>query len=79
MPERPQNRALFEDGQEILLYKKGEPEMLEAHIIRLRSDPEFGQLIASNARKKVWCYHTVEKRAQQILNWIHNGVDPIYS
>ena len=79
VPERPQNRALFEDGQEILLYKKEEPEMLEAHIIRLQTDPEFGQLIASNARKKVWCYHTVEKRAQQILNWIHNGVDPIYS
>lgn len=78
IPDRPKNRALFEDGKEILLFPKNEPTLLARHIQRILREPEFGQRIADNARRKLIHFHTIEKRVQQILNWIENGETPRY-
>jgi len=76
IPDRPQNKALFEDGSEILLYPKNNPGRLADHIRRILSDPELGQRIALNARRKLRRFHTIEKRVQQILNWVETGDEP---
>ena len=73
---RPRTKALFEDGVEILLYSN--PTELAAQIQRVLSNPDFGQRIAENARRKLMCFHTIEKRVQQILNWVEAGELPTY-
>lgn len=79
IPDRPRNKTLFEDGKEILLYPGDDPSLLARHIQRILSEPEFGQQIAANARRKIKRFHTIEKRTSQILNWIENGSEPIYN
>ena len=76
VPNRPQNQALFVDGEEILLYST--PDELATQIERVLSDTEFAQQIAQNARKKVKAWHTTEKRVEQILHWIECGEVPTY-
>jgi len=78
VPDRPRNEALFKEGEEILLYRDNEPMQVVEHIQHILSDPSFGTRIAANARRKIKCFHTSEKRAQQILNWVENGVIPRY-
>lgn len=78
IPDRPRTKALFEDGKEILLFKKDDPEMLANHIRRIQNDPQYGQQIAINAQRKLFKFHTIEKRVQQITNWIETGKEPIY-
>lgn len=78
IPARPQNKALFEDGREILLYSKNDPSQLAAHIQRILSEPRLGQRIAANALLKLKRFHTVEERVRQILNWVATGETPIY-
>src|SRR5438067_9752015 len=53
LPDRPRNRALFEEDQEILLFQRDQPEHLAEHLRRLRADPQLGQSLADNARRKV--------------------------
>jgi radical SAM superfamily enzyme YgiQ (UPF0313 family)/SAM-dependent methyltransferase len=79
IPDRPRNRALFEDGEEILLFPEDGPGILADHIARLRSDPALAEKIASNARRKLFRFHTMEKRVRQILDWIETGREPVYS
>jgi hypothetical protein len=79
VPERPRNLALFEDGKEILLYDKEKPEMLAEHIRRVQREPGFARDISLNARLKVSRFHTVERRVEQILNWIETGEEPVYT
>jgi glycosyltransferase involved in cell wall biosynthesis len=78
IPDRPRNKALFEDGVEILLYPKDNPEQLGFHIERLLSAPDLGERIAANARCKLRRFHTMEKRVRQILDWVETGEAPIY-
>jgi len=76
IPERPRNRALFVEGEEILLYKT--PDELAAQIERVLSDSDFAQQLAQNARKKIKQWHTIEKRVEQILHWVDSGEVPTY-
>jgi len=76
IPNRPKNKALFEDGVEILLYS--DPTELAAQIQRILSDPGFAQQLVQNARQKVRRFHTAEKRVQQILHWVESGEVPTY-
>ncbi len=76
LPDRPQNKALFEDGREILLYST--PSQLATHIKRLVTHPEVGQDIAANALHKIRRFHTVERRVREILDWIDTGKAPSY-
>jgi 2-polyprenyl-3-methyl-5-hydroxy-6-metoxy-1,4-benzoquinol methylase len=78
IPDRPRNRALFEDGKEILLFRKDQPELMAEHIRRLTQDPGLSQEIAAHARQKVTRFHTWEERALQILDWIENEREPTY-
>ena len=79
IPNRPRNRALFEDGKEILLFPENEPHGLAAQIRRLEHEPGLGQRLASAARLKIGRQHTVERRVQQVLRWIDTGEEPDYS
>ena len=79
IPDRPQNRALFNDGEEILLYSRNDSGQLASHIKALISNPELGRRIAQKARIKIIRFHTIEKRIQQILNWVESGEMPIYN
>jgi spore maturation protein CgeB len=70
---------LFEDGSEILLFDKDDPEQLADHLRRLQAEPALGERIATNARRKLKRIHTVERRATQILDWTTSGILPNYA
>lgn len=78
IPDRPRNRALFEDNQEILLYPDHDPAALADRIAQVTSDTRFGKQLANNARQKIRAEHTIERRVQQALTWIRNGTEPAY-
>lgn len=77
-PFRPRLNRLFENGKDILLYPRDNPSVLVEHIRHILNNPEFGQQIAVNARRKLLRYHTIEKRVQQIIKWIETGEEPTY-
>ena len=77
IPDRPRNKALFEDGKEILLYS--DPSQFASHIQRVVAEPELGRRIADDARRKVLRFHTMEERVRQILDWVETGRVPVYS
>jgi hypothetical protein len=79
LPNRPRNRALFEDGSEILLFDRDSPEQLAEHLRRLQAEPALGERIATNARRKIKRHHTVERRVTQILDWTTSGTEPSYA
>ena len=76
IPDRPLNQALFEHGQEILLYET--PAELASCIEQVQADVDFAQAIAENALGKLKQFHTTEHRVQQILHWIESGEQPTY-
>jgi len=76
IPDRPQNRDLFEEGSEILLYDT--PEQLASHIRKVISDPRMAETVASNARQNLLRFHTTEERVRQVLDWIESGNLPSY-
>ena len=73
IPGRPKTNALFEDGKEILLYARDNPEQLASHIQRIMREPGFAQRIAANARRKLRSFHTSERFVGQLLDWLENG------
>jgi glycosyltransferase involved in cell wall biosynthesis len=79
IPDRPRNRALFEEGKEILLYPRDSAEGLAEHIEHLRSDGRLAQQIADRAHRKALELHTMEKRVAQIFQWIDTGGEPDFS
>lgn len=78
IPDRPQNRALFEDDKEILVYPGNDPMQLAAQIEHIVSDPDLAKRITTNARRKLRRFHTIERRIRQILDWVATGDTPIY-
>jgi len=76
IPDRPRNRALFEEGKEILLYPRQSAEALAEAIQRLRTDPPLARRIAENATRKAERFHTIEHRVAQIFEWIDTGRQP---
>ena len=72
IPGRPKTRDLFEDGKEILLYSRDNPEQLAFHIQHILREPDFGKWISENARSKLLEFHTTEKFIKKILNWVEN-------
>jgi glycosyltransferase involved in cell wall biosynthesis len=78
IPDRPQVNALFEDGQEILLFSKNDPSHLAAQIQRVLSEPDLSRRIVTNARRKIRQFHTIETRVRQILDWVETGTSPVY-
>ena len=78
IPDRPQNKNLFEDGKEILLYPKNNPSALADCIKRILSDPDLGKRLVTNAQRKLKHFHTAEKRVSQILDWVTNEINPVY-
>ena len=79
VPGRPRNRALFEDGAEILLFSGTEPVALASALSRLRRDPPLATAIATNGWRKVRRVHTIERRVQQILAWTDTGDAPVFA
>jgi glycosyltransferase involved in cell wall biosynthesis len=79
IPDRPRNRALFENGTEILLFNPDEPRQLADHLLRIMRDPAFAGTIAENGRRKLQALHTVEHRVGQILEWLTEGTQPSYA
>jgi len=73
IPNRPLNKALFEEGKEILLFPKENPSALVAHIQRITKDPSSGRKIAERALRKIRESHTMEKRVEQVLQWVETG------
>lgn len=79
VPERPRNRALFVDGEEILLYRGSDVTGLAAHIRRILAEPEFAASLVTRARAKLRRLHTTEERVRQILDWVATGRRPEYA
>ena len=79
VPDRPRNRALFEDGAEILLFSGTEGKALAAALHRLQRDSALATTIATNGWRKVRRVHTIERRVQQILAWTDTGDAPVFS
>lgn len=76
---RPRVNSLFTCGEEILFFNDEQPGELIVHLKRLRSDHEYGRMLAKNARKKIRSFHTVEKRVRQVLEWLETGLEPVYA
>ncbi|WP_373481320.1 glycosyltransferase [Geminocystis sp.] len=76
IPDRPLNKAIFENGKEILLYSTAEE--LGEQINYILSNPQLAEKIAINAQEKVKKWHTTEKRMTQILFWIEHNETPNY-
>jgi hypothetical protein len=79
VPGRPRNRALFEDGAEILLFAGTDPAALASALSRLQREPALATALATNAWRKVKRAHTVERRVEQILAWTDTGDVPVFS
>jgi Glycosyl transferases group 1 len=79
IPERPRNRALFEEGDEILLFNADEPRQLTQQIERVMRDSTWATRLADNARRKLEAFHTIEMRVQQILDWSTHGIEPRFN
>ncbi|HMH52725.1 MAG TPA: glycosyltransferase [Candidatus Acidoferrum sp.] len=79
VPGRPRNRALFEDGVEIVLFSGREPAALASALSRLQRDPALASTIATNGWRKVRRAHTIERRVEQILAWTDTGEAPVFS
>jgi len=77
VPDRPRNRALFEDGVEILLFSGA--EALAATLRRLREEPGLAAAVAAGGWRKVARAHTAERRVQQILQWTDSGDRPVFA
>lgn len=69
IPDRPKTKVLFEDGKEILLYDRANPEQLAAHIQRVIQEPDFARYLVENARKKI-AEHSCEKFIGRLLGWL---------
>jgi glycosyltransferase involved in cell wall biosynthesis len=78
VPSRPRNLALFEDGKDILLFRGDDRGKLREHLERLVAEPDYGRRIAANATRKLWLFHTMEKRIGQVLEWIETDREPDY-
>jgi hypothetical protein len=79
IPDRPCNKALFEDGKEILLFPNDDPDRLAAQLERLFRDDDLSRRLVGNARKTIRQFHTSEIRVRQILDWLTDGRMPRYS
>lgn len=76
IPDRPQNKALFEAGREILLFPTDDPTQLAEHIRHIQREPDFARYLVKNGQAKVKQFHTLEKRVRHILHWIDTGNQP---
>lgn len=70
IPNRDKTKALFEDGNEILLYRPEQPETLIRHIQYLAQDIEFAQKLATQALIKVKKQFSANVFVKEILDWI---------
>ena len=75
---RSRNRALFTHGEEILLFDRANPADLAKHIRRLQHQPDWGRELAKRAQAKIADFHTIEKRVQQVLDWVATERQPNY-
>ncbi len=78
VPNRPRNRNLFREGEEILFFRRNQPAQLAAHIRRLQQEPEWARQLAARAQAKVAAFHSIEKRIRQVLDWVATGLQPEY-
>ena len=78
VPDRPRNRALFVEGEEILLFQNGRSDQLQAHIEKLQGDSAYAVRLARNATRKLWRFHTSEKRIRQVLFWLEQGEKQLF-
>jgi hypothetical protein len=78
VPGRPRNRALFEDGREILLFPGDSPAGLVDRVRRIRGDHVFATRLAAAGQKNVREFHTLEMRVRQVLDWVERGTEPFY-
>jgi len=77
-PHRPKNRALFENGTEIVLFEKDDPQDLARILGQLLNDEARCHSIGIRAQSKLRQFHTAERRLQETLRWIESGEDPQY-
>lgn len=78
VPNRPRTEALFIEDKEILFFDKDDPEQLVRQIKRIKTEPGLANHLIEDAQQKMLCLHTVERRIQEILNWIETGKVPRY-
>jgi glycosyltransferase involved in cell wall biosynthesis len=78
VPDHPRNRALFEDGKDMLLFPPDDPGALARHIDRVLRDREFAESLVQNARQKLMRHHTAERRLHHTLRWLETGAQPDY-
>lgn len=78
IPNRPRNRNLFCEGEEILFFGSHDPDAIASHIRHLQQEPEWALQLAERAQDKVIRFHTTEKRVAQVLDWIATEKNPEY-
>ena len=78
IPHHPKNNSLFQDGEEMLLFPKDNPNILVNHIERLLSDSHLAKRLVCSAQRKLRELHTVEKRVNDVLQWVETGAQACY-
>jgi len=78
VPDRPRTRALFEDGEDLLLFQPGDVSGLVDHLSRIHADPALARRLREAARQKMLRHHTSEHRVRQVFAWIEEGEPPLY-
>lgn len=78
IPDRLQTVALFKDNEDILLYDKDDPEDLVRQIRRIQTETGLASRLIVNSKEKIMRNHTMERRVEQIIQWIETGDIPNY-
>ncbi|MBM3845416.1 MAG: glycosyltransferase, partial [Verrucomicrobia bacterium] len=78
IPDRPRTEQLFRDGSEILLFDPHDKQSVALLLAREKSAPGYLRQIALQGQQAVARDHTVERRIQQVFQWIASGDEPAY-
>ena len=76
--DRPRNRALFEDGEDMLLLDPARPDDLRDRLEQLAASPDLAARLTWRARARLEAFHTTDVRVRQVMEWIEHGLPPDY-
>jgi tetratricopeptide (TPR) repeat protein len=75
---RPANNALFEHGKHLLYFDYAQPQQLRAWIENLVREPGALLEIARQGHDELLAHHTIERRLEQLVDWVFNHKEPVY-
>lgn len=75
---RPRNNALFRHGRHLVYYGYSSLGPLMDTIREMEKDPGAFVPVAKAGREEFLAHHTIERRIDQLLDWVSTGKTPTY-